>query len=158
MRTTTALLGIAMFLGSTVWSQEQRADRVDHRTSVYPGATPVEHPAGRYTLRLTARAGYANASAFSTPDSPEKVLTFYRDHLRSFGRVIECSDGTNRTTDVEINENVIAEPLSCFPETFASGGTLLKVFTGGDQRIVVVLPKSDGAEFALVQAGKETRR
>jgi len=122
------------------------------KIAVYPKAVASEHTDGRGTVSLVdgAQVHRLAASAYLSTDKPDKVLQFYRDRLRSEGQLVECSGGKNRTVDVELNDEVFADPSKCRSESFAAGGTQLKVINADQQKIVVVLPHGNGSEIALV--------
>jgi hypothetical protein len=117
---------------------------------IYPKSVVSEHEDNRGTVSLVAgaQAHRVAASKYRSNDRPEKVLQFYRDRLKSFGPVVECSGGKNTTVDVQLTD--VSDAVSCSPEDFAAGGTELKVMANGEQRIVVVAPQGQGAEIVLV--------
>ena len=119
---------------------------------VYPKAIASEHTDDRGTVSLVegAQAHRLAANAYISADKPEKVLQFYRERLKSYGQVVECSGGENRTVDVELNDAEFANPAPCRGSEFAANGTELKVIGSSEQRIVVVLPHGNGSEIALV--------
>jgi hypothetical protein len=121
--------------------------------AIYPKAVVSEHMDGRGTVSLVdgAQVHRLAASAYISADKPEKVLQFYRDRLKNDGQVVECSGGKNDTVDVQLNDEVFADPSKCRRENFAAGGTQLKVINTGEQKIVVVLPHGNGSEIALVK-------
>jgi hypothetical protein len=118
---------------------------------IYPNSLASEHEDDRGTVSLVAgaQAHRVAASKYVSHDKPQKVLQFYRDRLRTFGPVVECSGGENTAVDVQLTD--ASDATSCSKEDFAAGGTELKVIANGEQRIVVVLPHGDGAEIALVR-------
>lgn len=119
---------------------------------VYPRAVASEHTDGRGTVSVVdgAQVHRLAASAYVSGDKPEKVLQFYRYQLKAQEQLVECSGGTNSTVDVQLNDAAFAEPSKCRADDFAAGGTELKVNSGGEQRIVVVLAHGNGSEIALV--------
>ena len=120
---------------------------------VYPNAVAGDHVDGRGTVSLVdgAHVHRLAAGAYFSNDDAEKVVQFYRDRLRSYGRVIECSGGRNTRVDVQLNNESLADPQACRSGDFADGGTELKVTAMGDERIVVVRPYAKGSEIALVR-------
>ena len=119
---------------------------------VYPKAVLSEHADGRGTVSLTdgTRAHSVAASAYLSQDKPDKVLQFYRDRLKAKGQVVECSGGKNNDVDVQLNDAAFTAPSACHARDFAASGTLLKLISGDEQKIVVVLPHGNGSEIALV--------
>ncbi|HVH88508.1 MAG TPA: M56 family metallopeptidase, partial [Terriglobales bacterium] len=120
---------------------------------LYPNAVAGDHQDGRGTVSLFdgARVHHLSASAYFSGDKPAAVPQFYRDRLKSFGKVIECSGGGNSRVDIQLSEAAFADPSACRSGDFAEGGTELKVNGSGDERIVVVLPHGRGSEIALVR-------
>ena len=87
---------------------------------------------------------------FVSDDSPEKVLAFYRDKLKKYGKVIECHDsGSNDGPHVQVHEN--DKELRC--EGDGKGNNIeLKAGTEDNQHTVAVSPDKSGhgTSFALV--------
>ncbi|HEX4663144.1 MAG TPA: M56 family metallopeptidase [Terriglobales bacterium] len=131
-------------------------DASDERSSIdiprYPKSIATEHHDGRGTASVIDGAQVTRLAAnnYASSDKPDKVLRFYRDRLKSYGEVVECTGGTNSKVDVQLNDTAFAEPSACRTSEFAQGGTELKVGRTGEQRIVVVLPQAHGSEIALV--------
>jgi hypothetical protein len=127
--------------------QESRID-----LPTYPKSIATDHRNGRGTASVIdgAQVSRLAASNYASSDKPDKVLQFYRDRLKSYGEVVECTGGTNSKVDVQLNDAAFAAPSACRASEFAQGGTELKVGRKGEQRIVVVLPQARGSEIALV--------
>jgi hypothetical protein len=88
------------------------------------------------------------AIEYQSDDTPSKVLSFYRDQLKKYGKVLEChSSHFDVDTDIKDKDSGSHE-LSCA----GSGGsnTELKVGTKENQHIVAVEPDGKGASFSLV--------
>ena len=87
---------------------------------------------------------------FVSDDSPEKVLAFYRDKLKKYGKVLECRDsGSSEGPHVQVHEN--DKELHC--EGDGKGDNIeLKVGTEDNQHTVAVEPNKSGkgTTFALV--------
>ena len=135
------------------------ADARDTGLSVYPGArlkpkdgehdeksANVELSAGDYGLKVVA-------VQYLTDDAPAKVIAYYQDQLKKYGKVLLCrtSHGTNYNYDRDSDE------LKCDGD---DGGktTELKAGSKGNQHIVAVNPEGKGSDFALVYVrmrGKE---
>ena len=150
----------ASLLLAAIWSFGQPQDSArkfeDGNSTgipVYPKAIASEHTDDRGTVSLVDRAQAHSlaANAYISADKPEKVLQFYRERLKNYGQVVECSGGENHTVDVELNDVAFASPTLCRATEFAADGTELKVISSGEQRIVVVLPHGSGSEIALVR-------
>jgi hypothetical protein len=127
------------------------ADVRDTGLPVYPGArvkpengdhdeksANVELSAGDYGLKVVA-------VEYLTDDSPAKVVAYYQDQLKKFGRVLQCqtSHGTN------YNYSSGSEGLRCDGDDNGKT-TELKAGTKGNQRIVAVSPGDKGSDFSLV--------
>jgi len=154
MRTAAICVGLALISG--LLFAQTLANRFEAGNStglpIYPKAVSSEHADGRGTVSLTdgTNAHRVAANAYLSPDKPDKVLQFYRDRLKGKGQVIECSGGKNNDVDVQLNDVALADPSACHAENFTTNGTLLKLISGDGQKIVVVLPHSNGSEIALV--------
>ena len=91
------------------------------------------------------------ALKYSTKDSPDKVLGFYRKELSKYGNVVDCKGGFNMnfqhrdkgTSDREVTCNRNGNGDGEYKQE-------LKVGTENNQRIVAIKPAGDGTEFALV--------
>lgn len=125
------------------------------------GAADVNMSFGSFQLKV-------KAASYRTPDSPEKVLAFYKKALGRFGNVIQCDDKHAVGTPTHT-----AEGLTCDDDKnvqsgdgnlHLSGKTLQINGTGSDkdtkfqlkagsrkhQHIVDVNPENDGTKFGLV--------
>jgi hypothetical protein len=90
---------------------------------------------------------------YDSDDAPEKVISYYRDRLKKYGKVLECHtrehDGD---ANAEINEDEHAKELKCEGDN-TGPVTELKVGTEDNQHVVAVEPRRDGksgTSFALV--------
>jgi hypothetical protein len=85
------------------------------------------------------------AIEYQSSDAPDKVIAYYREHLRSFGTVLECrSSGHNYS----MRPNGESKGLTC--DSGKGEGVELKVGTRDDQHIVSIDPDGKGSRFALV--------
>jgi hypothetical protein len=89
---------------------------------------------------------------YDSDDSPAKVLAFYRDKLKKYGKVLECRS-SGEGGDVHVNDGEGDSPdskeLKCDGDN--SGKDIeLKAGTEDNQRIVAIKPESNGSSFALV--------
>ena len=124
--------------------------------AVYPGATIVEKEKGNDSANVSIDSSFFGlkvvALKFRTNDPPEKVLSYYRDQLKSFGGVLECKPGHY---DAQPSKGDSRE-LTCGKKhegvnlNIDTDGTELKVGTTDRQHIVSVKPYGGGSEFALV--------
>jgi len=135
------------------------ADVRDTGLPVYPGArmkpkngdhdeksANVDISAGDYGLKVVA-------VEYLSDDAPAKVIAFYQDQLKKYGKVLQChnSHGTSYSYNGDSDE------LKC-DENNSGKTTELKAGTKGNQRIVAVNPDGKGSDFSLVYVrmrGKE---
>lgn len=105
---------------------------------------------------LTEAFGFKLVVAnYDSDDAPGKVLDFYRDKLKKYGKVLECHStkhgGGVDVHDDDKDDSNGSHELKC--EGDNSGPvTELKVGTENNQRVVSVEPKDSGSgsTFALV--------
>ena len=94
---------------------------------------------------------------YVSEDAPGKVVDFYRDKLKKYGKVLECHSHkhggdleTHADKDSDESKNKESKQLKCDD----TGGpvTELKVGTEDNQHVVAVEPRHDskGSTFALV--------
>jgi hypothetical protein len=121
---------------------------------LYPGARPRhdEDNNGRVNLGiLTESFGVKLVVAkYDSDDAPEKIVGFYRDKLKKYGKVLECHTH-DHGGDVNDHDDRQSKELKC--EGDDSGPvTELKVGTEDNQHMVAVEPRDKGAgsTFALV--------
>ena len=89
---------------------------------------------------------------YVSDDAPGKLLDFYRDKLKKYGKVLECrsaklGDVSSHDDDKDSNKN---KELKC--DENSGPVTELKVGTENNQHLVAVEPRPDGggSKFALV--------
>lgn len=119
---------------------------------VYPHAVAIEHRDGRGTVSLIGGAHVRSmrAEAYLSRDKMNKVLPFYRQQMKQYGKVIECAGGANDRVDVRLDPDSIAHPAVCRADEFAADGTELKVVDGAARLVIVVRSDDQGSEIALV--------
>ena len=89
---------------------------------------------------------------FTTPDSPDKVRSFYENAMKTYGKVLVCTGeyDNNVHVDKEKDKDMDA-PVKCDNHgNNDSNQVQLKVGTQGHQRVVGVKPDGSGSRFALV--------
>ena len=79
------------------------------------------------------------SAEYERPDSPERILSFYREEMKAFGVVTECRG------EVDFNTG----RADCRSRSFSEDVQLL-AGTEERHRIVSVKPRREGSEFALV--------
>jgi hypothetical protein len=93
-------------------------------------------------------------ASYVSNDSPSKIVDFYRDKLKKYGKVLEChSDKHGGDVDVHDDDDKDAgksKELKC--DQKSGPVTELKVGTEDNQRVVAVDPSDSHKEttFALV--------
>jgi hypothetical protein len=89
---------------------------------------------------------------YDSDDAPDKVISYYRERLKKYGRVLECHirehDGDNHA---DFDEDQHSKELKCEGDN-TGPVTELRVGTEGNQHVVAIEPKDghSGTTFALV--------
>jgi hypothetical protein len=130
----------------------KQADASETGLPVYPGAHLKENDSdgGDKSANVNISGfGYGLkvvALEYESEDAPNKILSFYRDQLKKYGKVLECH--TSRGNWNVNMEKHGSNELTCD----GSGGNEieLKVGRGDDQHIVAVEPAGKGSSFSLV--------
>jgi hypothetical protein len=122
---------------------------------IYPGATPKPEPrqgdAELHTVALeNVSVAELRAAQYVSSDPPEKVLSFYRAQLRSYGAVVECDGGSSATVSIRLDRRALSNAGECNAEDVGLHQTELKAGDARDQHIVAVGPRDGGSEFTLV--------
>lgn len=131
----------------------------DTGLSVYPGARLVkkDDDKGSDSANLnisTALFGLKLVVVkYASDDSPEKLVAFYTNDLKKYGKVLECKK-EGMGPDVNVNIDSDDKPKSSSENKCTGDGkgeTIeLKVGPSSNHHIVAVTPKGKGSEFALV--------
>lgn len=122
--------------------------------AVYPGAKKKEktdHDSKSANVNISSNLFGIKVAAieYESSDPAEKVLAFYRDQMKKYGRVVECHTSSHGG-DIAVHAGKDASnEVSCKDE---SGGKIveLKVGTENNQHLVSVDPQGSGCDFALV--------
>ena len=166
---------IVAFFGLAAWAQEsEKGDKpFDVRSSVgdlhvgkdadarragvplYPGAQPkVEKDNDPLNFGiLTESFGLKLVVAkYESSDSPDKIVSFYRDKLKKYGKVLECHS-QKHGSGAEVHDekdSKDSKELKC--EEDSGPVTELKVGTEDEQHVVAVEPSESGkgSTFAVV--------
>lgn len=135
----------------------EEADVRDTGLTVYPGARQKqkEKDGDSKSANVNISSSFFGvkvvAIEYESDESPEKVLTFYRDQLKKFGHVVQCrtnKHGGDLTVHTRDSADSSRE-VRC--EGSDSGNVVeLKVGTEGNQHLVSVEPEGKGSDFALV--------
>ena len=89
---------------------------------------------------------------YDSDDAPGKVIDFYRERLKKYGKVLECHTSRHDNgAHVEVNDDQHSKELKCDGDN-AGPVTELKVGTADNQHIVAIEPHDGrgGSTFALV--------
>jgi len=130
---------------------------------LYPGAqlkadeSDKDGDSGRANLSLLTEAfGFKLIVAkYGSPDPPDKIVAFYRNKLKKYGKVLECHSQKHAGDGIEVNnddkDSSGSKQLKC-DDNNSGPVTELKVGTEDRQRVVAVEPADSGkgTTFALV--------
>jgi len=88
------------------------------------------------------------ALEYQSDDSPAKLIAYYKDQLKKYGKVLEC-----HTSHFDVNPDMKdsdhgSHELTC--EGSSGNNVELKVGTKENQHIVAVEPDGKGSSFSLV--------
>src|SRR5579872_3258751 len=130
------------------------ANAEDVGIPVYPGARLREKQDGDDKSANVNISGFGFqlkvvAMEYESDDSPEKVLSYYKDQLKKYGDVLQC-----HTSSLHVNtggkkwHDNDSHPLTCEGES--GSDTELKVGTRDNQHIVAVESSGGGSNFSLV--------
>jgi hypothetical protein len=103
---------------------------------------------------------------YDSSDDPGKVIDFYRDKLKKYGKVLECrSNKQNFGANVDSNDDEDSKSSKASKELKCEGDntgpvTELKVGTEDDQHVVAIEPQpaGKGTTFALVYVHTRGKR
>jgi len=131
---------------------------------VYPGARQRKRDDNRSNANLslfTSAFGVKLVIAnYDSDDSTSKIISFYREKLKKYGKVLECHTN-ERAGDVDINGLDVhddahdgfhkSKELKCDGDN-TGNAVELKVGTEDDQHVVAIEPAENGkgSTFALV--------
>ena len=134
----------------------QDADARKAGLPLYPGARLRHDQENSSALNLgvlTEAFGLKLVVAkYDSEDAPGKVVDFYREHLKKYGKVLECHTSKHDSgAHVDVNDDDHSKDLKCEGDN-AGPVTELKVGTADNQRIVAIEPHDGraGSTFALV--------
>ena len=142
----------------------KNADVRDTGLPVYPGARlrEKEDDGEEKSANVNISSGLFGlkvvAVEYQSDDTPDKLIAFYKDHLKKFGDVLECrTDSHGESVNIHGSKDDEPKPLTC--EQSSGKNTELKVGNRDNQHIVAIEPQSKGTNFALVYVqtrGKDT--
>jgi hypothetical protein len=169
----TVILAIASGIPGFTQDSHSQNDNLDIRSSagdlhlgadadakkvgvpLYPGALlkSDDHNSDQANLSLLTEAfGMKLVVAnYVSSDDPSKIIAFYRDKLKKYGKVLECHS-SKHGGDISVQDDKKSDnkPLKC--DDNSGPVTELKVGTENNQHIVAVEPGTEnkGSTFALV--------
>jgi hypothetical protein len=161
---TMTLLTSSLLVAAHLDAAGREASQIESGLSVYPGAEPKPESRqhgkdlqcascalGLRTVKLeNASVRELTAAKYISSDPPEKVLSYYKNQLKSYGTAIECGAGTNTEVSVRLSNRTLSNPSACEPEDVGRAQVELKAGDGVEQHIVAVGPHGRGSEFTLV--------
>lgn len=125
---------------------------------LYPGARPGRNEQDSSSLNfgvLTEAFGMKLVVAkYDSDDAPAKIIDFYREKLKKYGRVLEChtsEHGGNVRIDADDSKQQHSKELKCEGDN-TGPVTELKAGAEDNQHVVAVEPSSTGkgSSFALL--------
>jgi len=125
---------------------------------LYPGAHPMPDEPDSDSMNfgvLTEAFGMKLVIAkYGSDDSPSKVVDFYREKLKKYGKVLEChttEHGGGAHVDIDDQKEQPSKELKCEGDN-TGPVTELKVGTEDNQHVVAIEPNrtGKGTIFALV--------
>jgi hypothetical protein len=130
------------------------ADAADVGLAVYPGARLKQDDSDGNDKSANVNIssfGYGLkvvALEYQSNDAPDKLVAYYKDQLKKYGKVLEC-----HTSHLDVNPDVKgsdhgSHELTC--EGSSGNNIELKVGTKENQHIVAVEPDGKGSSFSLV--------
>jgi len=136
------------------------ADARDTGLSAYPGARlrhdDQEDGKNRANLSISTDSFGIKMVVvdYDSDDPPSKVIAYYRDKLKKYGKVLECNTSVHGG-DIHVNagKNNVNGSKEVKCEGDGPGNVVeLKVGTEENQHLVAIEPakKGDGSTFALV--------
>ena len=96
---------------------------------------------------------------YESDDDPAKIIGFYRDKLRKYGKVLECHAQEHGGVDVHDSQNSDSgKQLKC--DDNAGPVTELKAGSEDDQHVVAIEPRDNakGSTFTLVYIYKHGKK
>ena len=137
-------------------------DPADTGLSVYPGArrksqTSDDDDQKSANVNIsTSKFGIkVVAVEFQSDDSPDKLISFYKDQLKKYGAVLECHTSHHVHEEVNVhsgdnNKHEPNRPVTCDNNDSNGKVVELKVGTESNQHVVSIEPDGKGSSFALV--------
>jgi hypothetical protein len=143
----------------------KEADVKDIGLALYPGARPAkeEHKGDDKSANVNISSAVFGlkvvAQEFESDDPPDKLIGFYSNELKKYGRVLDCKSSWHSGGNVSIHRDSSgkeSKELKC-DENSDGKTTELKVGTEENQRIVAIRSEGKGTKFALVRVQVRTK-
>jgi hypothetical protein len=137
------------------------ADALKAGLPVYPGARPQSRDNNdpvNLALSTDSFGMKLIVAKYETDDSAEKVLAFYRDKMKKYGKVLECHNTGDKSDFNSDDDHEGSKVLKC--EGDNSGPVReLKVGTEDNARIVAIEDPQNGKRtaFAIVYLRKHVK-
>jgi hypothetical protein len=138
----------------------ENADPRDTGLPVYPGARLKDkgNSNNKNSANVNISSGFFGlkvvAIEYLSDDSPDQLISFYKDKLKSYGNVLEChTDVHGDPGDVQVkvdNKDKKSHDLNCGDNK--GSGIELKAGSKENQHLVAIHPQDGGkgSDFALV--------
>lgn len=130
------------------------ADAADVGMAVYPGArlkqddSDGKDKSANVNISSFGFGLKVVALEYRSDDAPKKLIAYYKDQLKKYGKVLEChTSHFNVNPDIKGSDHGSHE-LTC--EDSSGNNVELKVGTKENQHIVAVEPDGKGSSFSLV--------
>ena len=133
-----------------------KADAQDTGLSVYPGArrrVSDQHDKHSANVNISSSMFGVKVVAveFESDDSPEKLIAYYSDEMKKYGRVLHCRDQGSPSATLSSRQGKDASgELKCEPAAAGDKELQLEAGTKGNQHIVSIKPYAEGTRFSLV--------
>jgi hypothetical protein len=122
---------------------------------LYPGARlrHDEENSGAANLSLFTHAFGVKlvVAKYDSDDDPGKVIDFYRQRLKTYGKVIECRSSKHDGEHADVDDDQPSKQVQCEGDN-TGPVTELKVGTQSNQHVVAIEPREghSGSTFSLV--------
>jgi len=132
------------------------ADARDVGLPIYPGAVKnadSDRDTAGFSFGIWGEAfGFKLAVAsYRSTDGAEAVAAFYRDAMRPYGPVLDCTGVHGKPGHRRDDADHQDKPVTCDDDGVPAGGHLFKVGINRSQRVFKVTPTATGSKFELVR-------
>ena len=132
----------------------EQPDPKDVGMAIYPGAKlEPKHDGGNDNANVNIDMPMFGlkvvALKYDIDDSPDKVATFYREQMHSFGKTVECRGDKSDDEHIE-KADQINLPVSCEKTDPSSNVLTIKAGTRGNQHLAKIEPLGKGSKLTLL--------